>query len=245
MAYPAAAARETAERLDRLAVENNVAVLGTGINPGFILDTLVILLTGVCSDIHSISARRVNDLAPYGPTVLAAQGVGLAPDEFDRRVESGTVVGHIGFPQSIHMIASSVGWRVDRLVETRREPIVSSVQRETPFVRVEPGQVAGCLHTAVAYRDDRPVITLEHPQQIQPQLEEVATGDRIEIRGTPDIRLSGHPEVPGGEATIALAVNLIPRVLNAGAGLHTMADLPIPAAMLADARRFVAKSDSR
>jgi 4-hydroxy-tetrahydrodipicolinate reductase len=95
------------------------------------------------------------------------------------------------------------------------------------------------LHTAVAYRAGESVITLIHPQQVHPQLEDVQTGDTIEIVGTPNVRLAGSPEILGGNGTVALAVNMIPRVLNAPPGLHTMADLPPPSAMLADARRFV------
>jgi 4-hydroxy-tetrahydrodipicolinate reductase len=238
MAFPAAASPAIAQALHRLALDHGVAVLGTGINPGFVLDLLVIVLTGVCADVRSITARRVNDLSPYGPSVLQAQGVGLTPDEFRRRVAEGTLAGHVGFVQSIHMIAAALGWDIAR-IEERREPIVSGVRRETPLVTVAPGQVAGCLHTAVAYRAGESVITLIHPQQVHPQLEGVQTGDTIEIVGTPNVRLAGSPEIPGGNGTVALAVNMIPRVLNAPPGLHTMADLPPPSAMLADARRFV------
>lgn len=238
MANPACTSPVLAEELRRLAIAHGVAVLGTGINPGFILDVLVITLTAVCADIQSITARRVNDLSPYGPSVLRSQGVGLTPKAFRAGVKDGAVVGHVGFPQSIHMIADALGWEIERIDETR-EPIVSQVRRETPFVTVEPGQVAGCLHTAVAYRRGTPVITLLHPQQIHPQLEGVETGDTIEILGTPNVRLAGIPEIPGGKGTVALAVNMIPRVLNASPGLHTMIDVPIPAAMLGDARRFV------
>jgi 4-hydroxy-tetrahydrodipicolinate reductase len=98
------------------------------------------------------------------------------------------------------------------------------------------------MHTAVAYREDKPVITLIHPQQVRPELEGVETGDTIEIVGTPNIKLMGHPEIPGGQGTIAIAVNMIPRILNAAPGLHTMADLPAPAALLCDARRLVRAS---
>ncbi len=238
MAYPAAASPETADALHRLATRHGAAVLGAGINPGFVLDFLVIVLSGVCAAVRSIRATRVNDLAPYGPSVLHAQGVGLAPAVFHARVAEGTLAGHIGFAQSLHMVAAALGWQLAR-IEERREPIVSRVRRATAFVTVEPGQVAGCLHTAVAYRGEEAVITLVHPQQIHPQLEGVQTGDTIEIAGTPDVRLTGSPEIPGGQGTAALAVNLIPRVLGAAPGLHTMLDLPVPAAMLGDAREFV------
>ncbi|MDH3505138.1 MAG: 2,4-diaminopentanoate dehydrogenase [Nitrospirota bacterium] len=240
MAFPRYRSPTIADTLEALARQHSAAVLGTGINPGFVLDFLIITLTGVCADVQAINAQRVNDLAPYGPSVLATQGVGLTPEDFGKGIESGTVVGHIGFPESIHMIASALGWTIDR-IEEERKPIISNVFRETPFVVVQPGQVAGCLHRAVAYRGDKTVVTLNHPQQIHPQLEGVETGDVIEITGTPNLRLAGTPEIPGGEGTCALAVNMIPRVLNAKPGLYSMADLPIPAAVLGDVRKLLAK----
>ena len=238
VAYPVCTSATIARELDVLATEKGVVLLGTGVNPGFVLDLLVIALSGVCSQIHSIKAKRVNDLSPYGPTVLDAQGVGLIPDTFSQGLKSGRVAGHFGFRESIAMIGNTLGWEIEHVEETR-EPIISRVRRTTPFVTVEPGQVAGCHHTAVAYCEGIPVITLVHPQQVCPHLEEIDTGDWIEIKGTPDLSLSGSPEIPGGMATIALAVNMIPRVLNAAPGLKSMADLPVPAAILGDARRLI------
>ncbi len=238
MAFPACRSKERAEALKELAHQHAVGILGTGINPGFVLDLLIIALSGVCTDIQAITARRVNDLAPYGPSVLSSQGVGLTPEAFQRALKDGTVVGHIGFPQSIHMIGAALGWEGEPIEEDRK-PIISTVLRETPCAVVHPGQVAGCLHTAIAYRKETPVVTLTHPQQIHPQLEGVETGDVIEIMGTPNVRFTGNPEIPGGVGTCAVAVNMIPRVLNAGPGLYSMADLPVPAAMLGDARQFV------
>jgi 4-hydroxy-tetrahydrodipicolinate reductase len=238
MAYPACASLARADELNNLAVAHKVSILGTGVNPGFVLDLLIIALTGVCARIDSILATRVNDLSPYGPTVLSSQGVGLTPEQFQAGLRQGTVVGHIGFPESIQMIARAVGWLITRIDETR-QPIITRNARQTRFVNVAPGEVAGCLHKAVAYRDDKALITLSHPQQVQPERDGVETGDSIEIYGEPHVRLAGSPEIPGGAATVALAVNMIPHVLNANPGLHTMADLPVPAAMLGDARKFL------
>jgi 4-hydroxy-tetrahydrodipicolinate reductase len=238
MAYPAHRAPRIADQLHRLALANGVAVVGTGINPGFVLDTLIVTLTGVCTDIESIKATRVNDLSGYGPSVLHSQGVGLTPNAFRDGVARGSVVGHIGFPESISLITGALGWKVDRIEESR-EPIVSRVLRQTPFVSVAPGRVAGCLHEAVAYRQDVAVITLRHPQQIRPELENITTGDTIEIDGRPNIRLAGTPELAGDVGTVAIAVNVIPRVLNAAPGLHTMLDLPVSGAILGDARIFI------
>lgn len=236
MSYPKQSNPEVAGEIDILATTCGVSVLGTGINPGFVFDLLIIALTGVCADIESITAERINDLSPYGPSVLARQGVGLTPEAFRSGLEDGSVVGHIGFPESIRMIADAIGWEIERIEESR-EPIVSKIRREMPFATVEPGQAAGCLHRAIAYREGKPVITLVHPQQVYPQLEDVKTGDRIEIIGRPNLGISGSPEIPGGEATAALAVNMIPHVLNAAPGLYAMSDLPVPAAILGDVRK--------
>jgi 4-hydroxy-tetrahydrodipicolinate reductase len=242
MAWPAAYDAAFAERLDRLAARRGVAVLGTGVNPGFVLDLLVIALSGACARVDAIRATRVNDLAPYGPSVLRAQGVGLAPEAFRAGVEAGSVVGHVGFPASIAMIARALGWKIERVEETR-EPIVTRVRRVGACATVGPGQVAGCLHRAVAFRDGRAAIELVHPQQVAPEAEGVETGDTLEIEGAPPLRLESRPEIPGGAATIALAVNAVPRVLAAAPGLRSMAELPVPAALpddgsgLARARR--------
>ena len=238
MAYPAASSPSFAKEIHQLAVAKGVGVLGTGVNPGFVLDLLIITLSGACSHISQIRAERVNDLSPYGHSVLKAQGVGLTPEEFQLGLHHGTVMGHYGFKESIHMIADALGWNIQD-IEEERQPIISKVERRTPFVTVEPGQVAGCLHQAVAYCANKPVIILRHPQQIHPGLEGIETGDSIEIKGTPMIRLAGSPEIAGGAATCALAVNMIPRLLAGPAGLHCMADLPVPAAVLGDIRQGI------
>ncbi len=231
MAYPWASNRNLAGEIDTLAKNKGCTVLGTGINPGFILDTLIIALTGVCGRVRRIRAARINDLSPFGPTVMRTQGVGTSPEDFRRGLEDGVIVGHIGFPESMHLIARSLGWQLDR-IEQEREPIVSKTRRETAYVKVEPGMVAGCRHTARGYLKDREVISLEHPQQVLPEIEGVQTGDYIWIEGEPDITLTIKPEIPGGQGTIAIAVNMIPAVLDARPGLLTMADLPVPRALI-------------
>jgi 4-hydroxy-tetrahydrodipicolinate reductase len=238
MAYPAYRTPHLATVIHHLAVANQVTVVGTGINPGFVLDVLVIALTGVCWQVESITAQRINDLSPYGPSVLASQGIGLTPEAFTRGIEDGSVVGHHGFPESICLIAKALGWHIDRIVQ-HREPIIARVKRATPFVTVEPGCTAGCLHTAVAYRHDTPIITLIHPQQVHPHLENVATGDIIDIHGEPPVHFVSSPEIPGGIGTIALAVNMIPAVINATPGLKSMTALPVPAATMGDIRMLM------
>lgn len=240
MAFPRQQQPELADKIHKLALENNVTVLGTGINPGFVLDLLIVALTGVCFDVKEIKASRINDLSPFGPTVMKTQGVGTTPQEFAAGVEAGEIVGHVGFPESMAMIAAALGWELDEIRQTK-EPIIAEKYRETPHVKVQPGMVAGCRHIAYGIKDGKAVITLIHPQQVRPEVEGVETGDFIEIYGEPNLKLAIQPEIPGGIGTIALAVNSIPNVIKSAPGLKNMTELPVPAALLTDIRSLLKK----
>jgi 4-hydroxy-tetrahydrodipicolinate reductase len=151
----------------------------------------------------------------------------MSPEEFKTGVQSGTVVGHVGFIESIHMIADCLGWRIDE-IKQERVPIISSVVRKTPYIMVQPGQTAGSKQTAYGWMNGKVVITLEHPQEVRPELEGTRVRDRIVIEGEPKIQLDIVPEIAGGVGTIGMAVNMIPHVISAAPGLLTMKDLPIP-----------------
>lgn len=227
LAYPWASDPEWADRLDALAKEHGVTILGTGINPGFVLDALVVALSSACLRVDRIEARRVNDLSPFGPTVMTSQGVGTTVEQFERGVADGSIVGHMGFPESIHLIAKAFGWSIDEIAETR-EPIVTSVLRETPHVRVEPGDVCGCRHVGKGYSAGELKIELVHPQQIHPGMEGVDTGDYIHIFGDPEIRMAQVPEIPGGKGTYASTGNYIRLIGDAPSGIQTVVDMPLP-----------------
>ncbi|HEY5548339.1 MAG TPA: 2,4-diaminopentanoate dehydrogenase [Coriobacteriia bacterium] len=227
LSYPWASDAAWADRVDALAREHGVSVLGTGINPGFILDALPILLSSACLRIDRIEAARVNDLSPFGPTVMTSQGVGTTVEQFEAGIADGSIVGHIGFQESIGLIGYALGWEIDEVVETR-EPIVSTVERSTPHVHVAPGNVAGCRHIARAYSKGVLKIELVHPQQIHPDLEGVTTGDYIKVIGEPNISVANTPEVPGGKGTYASIGNYIPLIGAANPGIVTVVDMPLP-----------------
>lgn len=237
MTYPWAVDPKLAERLDDKAYAHGVTVLGTGVNPGFTLDSLVIALTGCCLDVERIKASRVIDLAPFGEETLRAEGIGLSPSAYGARADRGRVRGHVGFEQSIHLIADALGWPLER-VEQDRQPIVAEVRREAGGIRVEPGQVAGAHHMAHGYIDGRVRIILEHVEQAGTDAENIQTGDFIDIEGQPPIRLAIRPEIDGVKGSAALAVNMITGVLLSGPGLKSMAEMPLPRAVLGDIRQM-------
>lgn len=238
MSYPKAQEPELTEEMNRLAKENGVSILGTGINPGLMMDLLAICLSGCMTDVESVTCRRVNSLSPFGPAVMEEQGVGLAVDVFNKGVEDGTLAGHVGFAESVGMIAEALGWKVDKF-EQQMSPIVTSVDRKSPYGFAKAGDVAGVNMTGQGYVDGKVKIDMYHPQQIEPEMEGTHTGDYIELKGTPEVNMSIRPEVDGGIGTIAMIVNMIPHVINARPGLKTMLDLPVPRAIMGDFRDYI------
>lgn len=238
MAYPMAQEPELAKQIDQIAKDNGVSVLGTGINPGFVLDLLILALTGTCEEVDYIKASRVNDLSPFGYAVMEEQGVGVTREAFEQGVEDGSIAGHVGFPESIKMITDGIGWNLDRIDQTR-EPIMSNIYRKSDYAEVQPGNVAGCRQCGYGYVDGKLKVEMEHPQQILPHLEGQSTGDYVTIKGIPNINLQITPEIPGGIGTIAMVVNSIPHVINAIPGLKTMLDIPVPRAIMGDVRELV------
>ena len=129
------------------------------------------------------------------------------------------------------MISEALGLGVNKIEETR-EPIISKTDRETKYIKIKAGMVAGCRHIGTGYRNGEEVIKLVHPQQIRPELEDIETGDYIKIIGEPEVNLSIKPEIPGGKGTIAIAVNMIPWVVKASPGVKRMIDLPAPSCLM-------------
>lgn len=238
MAYPQAQEPELARQLDEIAKKNGVSILGTGINPGLIMDLLVVVMTGCCETVDSIVSRRVNSLSPFGPTVMLEQGIGITVDEFKEGVKTGHLAGHVGFKESIQMIADAIGWNVDK-VTTSMDPIVTDVDRKSPYGFAKAGNVAGVAMKGYGYVNGEMKIEMDHPQQIEPEQVGVNTGDYVIIKGVPNINMVNSPEVPGGIGTIAMCVNMIPQIINARPGLHTMITLPVPRAIMGDMRELI------
>lgn len=240
MAYPKAQSPKEAGELNEIAKKNGVSIIGTGINPGLIMDLLVITMTGCCEEVEHIISRRVNSLSPFGPVVMEEQGIGITKEEFLTGVKNNTLAGHVGFKESIGMIGEAMGWDVEKITQSM-EPIMTDVDRKSPYGFAKAGNVCGCSMKANGYVEGEIKIEMDHPQQIEPEQVGIQTGDYVIIKGTPDIHLANTPEVPGGIGTIAMCVNMIPNIINARPGLHTMITLPVPRAIMGDMRKLISE----
>lgn len=222
LAYPWRAHPAEAKRIDVLAKRAGVAVLGTGVNPGFVMDALPIALTAACSSVTRVRIDRVQDARIRRLPFQKKIGAGLTTHEFRRRVRDGTV-RHVGMAESIAMIADAFGWTLDRITDRVRSKI-APVPVSSRFLHVEAGQVAGIIQDGAGYRDGQAPIRLH----MEAYLGAPETYDAIEIQGVPRVSMRIEGGLHGDLATPSLVVNTIPAVLAAPPGLHTMRSLPLP-----------------
>ncbi|HET7105687.1 MAG TPA: hypothetical protein VFI38_02685 [Candidatus Acidoferrum sp.] len=221
LSYPYRSYPELATQLDKSAKENGVALVGTGVNPGFVMDKLVITLAAVSQRVEHARALRIVDASKRRLPLQKKIGAGLSVDEFRARVKEGTIK-HVGLPESVAMVADSLGLRVDEITETI-EPKVATERVQTEFLTVESGQAAGVHQIARGLSDGKEVIYME----LQMYVGAKDPADTVELKGHPNISLV----IPGGShgdiATASVAVNSIPPILEAPAGLRTSRDLAI------------------
>jgi len=222
LSYPYRTYPELAAKLDKAAKESGVALVGTGVNPGFVMDKLVVTLAAVSQSIHHAKALRVVDASSRRLPLQKKIGAGMSVEEFRAQVEAG-VIKHVGLPESVAMIADSLNLPVDQITETI-EPMVAAERVQTEFLTVERGQAAGVHQIARGIaKDGAELVYLE----LQMYVGAKDPADTIWLTGHPTISLV----IPGGShgdiATASVVVNSIPVILDAPAGLRTSRDLPI------------------
>ncbi len=237
LSFPFPSEPELAKKLDDLGLKYAMTFLGTGINPGFLMDTLVITLTGVCQKIEKITAQRVMNAATRRIPFQKKIGAGLTVDEFRKKMATKEITGHVGLEQSIGMIAAALCWDLDRITVDTVEPVVAQRQVESDAIKIKKGQVAGLRQTARGIMNKKDVIVLDFQAYIGARDEH----DSITIEGIPPIHQTISPCVHGDHATVAMIVNMIPKVMNAHPGLFTMKDLPIPSAAIEDMRKYLTR----
>jgi 4-hydroxy-tetrahydrodipicolinate reductase len=222
LAYPYGPNLRYARALHQMAKKAKVAVLGTGVNPGFTMDALPITLTGVCERVDAIRVDRIQDARVRRLPFQQKIGAGLTREQFMRKVDDGSV-RHVGLAESVSMIADAMGWKLDKVTDEIQPKIaVETVASE--YLAVDPGYVCGIVQDGVGYRKGEPVITLH----MEAYLGAPESFDAVEVAGSPELKMKIAGGVHGDIATASITVNSIPKVMAAAPGLHTMRDMPIP-----------------
>jgi 2,4-diaminopentanoate dehydrogenase len=223
LAYPTKANMKYARAIHELARKAKVAVLGTGVNPGFVMDALPIALTGVCERVESLRIDRVQDARIRRLPFQQKIGAGLTREQFQKKVDDGSV-RHVGLAESVSMIADAMGWKLDRITDDIR-PQIATETVASEFLAVDPGFVCGIVQDGTGYRNGVPVITLH----MEAYLGAPESFDSVEITGSPALRMKIAGGVHGDIATASIVVNSLRKIIEVPPGLHTMRDMPLPA----------------
>ncbi len=220
LSFPWLAHPDAAARIDAAARNAGKTVLGTGVNPGFIMDSLPLNLTAICQRVDRIDVTRRQDASLRRGPFQAKIGSGMTVEDFRAKMKTGRM-GHVGLPESMGMVFSTLGRNLVKY-ESSIEPVVADSLVQTDYFEVKPGQVRGLKQVARGYTGEGEFMTLTFIAALDEKVDE----DIILITGKPDleVRMKG---TNGDIATVAIAVNAVRRVFEAQPGLVTMRDLPI------------------
>ena len=221
LAYPWTAQPQLAAELDATARRAGVTLLGTGVNPGYAMDALPLMLTAPCAAVRSVRVLRVVDAARRRGPLQRKVGAGLTPAEFEARVKSG-LVRHVGLPESLHMLATRLGWQLDKMDDSIAAVLADSAI-STEFVEVAAGQVAGVRQVARGFIGGREVLNLE----LQMYVGAAEPRDSVAIDGDPPVQMTIAGGLHGDIATAAIVLNAASSVIRAAPGLASMAEVPL------------------
>ncbi|MEM3062168.1 MAG: hypothetical protein QW303_01290 [Nitrososphaerota archaeon] len=235
LSYPYYKYPALSNEIDLLAKKHHVTILGTGINPGYLMDTLPITLTGVCKHVDSIKVTRMMNSSKRRVSYQKKIGTGLTPEEFKKMVNEKKITGHVGLLESIAMIAAALEWKLDEIKELPPEPVIAEKEILTSYTTIKVGHVCGLKSIAHGIKAGRPVIILEFISHAAVEEEY----DAILIDGVPKVYEKIAGGIHGDIGTAAIVINMIPKLLNANPGLLTMKDLPLPSAAIEDLRVYL------
>lgn len=219
--YPRGENLENAARLGRLAGENGVTVLGTGVNPGFVMDALPAYLTSVCQEVRKIEIERVVDASTRRYPLQKKIGAGMAPEVFRQKMEE-KAMGHVGLSESLYLLAGACGFKLEETEETV-EPVFSPRPVKTAYFDIKEGDIAGIKNLAWGRIKGEAVITLD----LRMYIGAPDPHDAVRIDGNPSLKVRIEGGVPGDQATSAILINSIPSVLAGRRGLISVLDLPV------------------
>jgi len=222
LSYPVGKNRALAKKIDALARKAKVAVVGTGVNPGFAMDALPITLTGICERVDSIRVDRIQDARSRRLPFQQKIGSGLNTEQFAAKVKDGSV-RHVGLAESVQMIADAMGWKLDKVTD-EIHPKIADKGVESELIAVDPGYVCGIIQDGIGYSKGKAVITLH----MEAYLGAPESYDAVTIDGNPRVTSKVLGGLHGDVATASITVNSIPKILRVSPGLRTMADMPIP-----------------
>lgn len=219
LTFPWITNHELSKEIDEAAKANNVSVLSTGVNPGFLMDFLPSALTSMCNCVEKIEVDRIQNAEFRRIPFQNKIGAGLSLEEFKVKEKTGSL-RHVGLTESIHFIASKLGWTLDK-TEDIIEPVIAEEDFNKNQISIKKGNILGVRQTGKGFKNNNEVIILNFVASIGQPFPE----DKITIKGIPDIEMRIKDGINGDIATCAITANAVQYIINAKPGLRTMADI--------------------
>jgi 2,4-diaminopentanoate dehydrogenase len=232
LAFPFKRDSQWANEIDQLAKTAGVTVLGTGVNPGFIFDSFVLAASGSSWDVQAIRGRRVVNVSGFGENIHLRLGIGYTQQEFDAGHEVGKIAGHVGFPESIEIIAERLGVTLDGAAVEEFTTMIAETPAPTKYGSVPAGKTEGFVQRATGFVDGEAFIQFELILHLRPEDAGLKPADTFEIRGSHPVNVTLQPGMDAIPATAAQLVNAIPGVLSARSGIVTVKDIPVTSAWI-------------
>jgi 4-hydroxy-tetrahydrodipicolinate reductase len=210
-----------AQELDERAIRAGGRVLGTGVNPGFLMDAFVVAASTVCGRVRGVRVTRVQDASARRVPFQRKIGATLDAAEFAARQADGSL-RHVGLGESLHLVAHYLGLGVERW-EEELAMVRAKRDLECALGPIPAGRAAGVRQVARGWRGDALVIELV----FQAAIAQADPHDRVEIDGDPPVDLVWKGGVHGDVATSAITLNSVRALRSLEPGLHTMASIPL------------------
>ncbi|MCS7099059.1 MAG: hypothetical protein RMH84_02825 [Sulfolobales archaeon] len=219
LSYPYYRYPVLALRLDEVAKSFGTVVMGTGINPGYLLDTLVAFLAASVPTVRRVRAVRSLDAARRREPFRKKIGVGEDPKLVEERIARGEISGHVGYAESVYLVALAGDLSLTRVVE-HQSAVPASEDVESAGIKVSRGMNRGIRGYGAGYVGDREVIRVEFEAYVgAPEYEE------IEIEGREYSVKWRSTGTPGDLGTVTVALNVAERVPYMMPGLRLMTDM--------------------
>ncbi|MHA2162500.1 MAG: NAD(P)H-dependent amine dehydrogenase family protein [Candidatus Thorarchaeota archaeon] len=224
LSFPYIRHPQVSEKLDEDAKRAGKTILGTGINPGYLMDLLPIVLSAPCQSVDKIHVTRHMNSSLRRFSFQKKIGTGMTQDEFRNKIEEGHITGHVGLVESMRMVDSALNLGLDEIVELPPEAVVAKAAITNSFTTIEKGEVLGLKSTGVGKIRGETLLTLD----FLAYAEATPEYDEVIIKGLPNIQQRIEGGVQGDHGTVGMILNMIPMVVKAQPGLMTMKDMPVP-----------------
>jgi 2,4-diaminopentanoate dehydrogenase len=223
------------EPLEEACREGGTTLLGTGIHPGWFIERVVPLMTGLCMSVDRINLAETVDLSHHSGEAIRGMGYGLPPERLGSKKRKWILSRY--YFDSLAYLAFVLGVRLERITSDIRYRVAEQ-RLDRAAVVVEPGTVASISGLWTGYVGGEPYLTLRERLYLDPGHVDTeitspdfydvqVVGQSLDVSARVNIAVTDHEDVLGIDdaqcgANLGTAVQLvqtIPAVVDAPPGI--------------------------